>query len=252
MASVEEYLRYIGVENIRQPDIDFLRELHSKHLLKIPFENLDIRFGRRIEISEEAFIEKILRRKRGGFCYELNGAFAWLLEQLGFTLSRLSARVGRASGGYGPEFDHLTLLVHLDEDYLADVGFGTSSLYPVPLSGVPVESTIRPYRIDRRENDTYYYQTLEEGNWKDLYFFTLTPHTLAEYAGMCAYHQENPDSPFVRGTILCTKATATGRVWVRGDKFIEMTAAGQAEREIDIPERDRLLHEYFAIDVTEQ
>lgn len=252
MSTVEEYLRYIGIHAVRKPDLDFLRELHSKHLLKVPFENFDIRFGRKITISEASFLDKILHRGRGGFCYELNGAFAWLLEQLGFSVSRLSARVVRAVGGFGPEFDHLTLLVHLDEgEYLADVGFGTSSLFPVSLTGDPVEETIRPYRIHRTD-EGYLYQSFEEGNWKDQYVFTLATHPLEAFTGMCQYHQESPESPFVKGTILCTKATADGRIWVRGDKFIEVTSHGQTERDIDITERDRLLKEHFAIELSDQ
>lgn len=251
MGLVDDYLRYIGIDKAREPDLEFLRELHAKHLLKVPFENLDIRFGVPIRIDEGAFIDKILQRRRGGFCYELNGAFAWLLEQLGFKVSRLSARVKRFTGGFGPEFDHLTLRVHLDDDHLADVGFGTSSLYPVPFSGSPVENTIKPYRIQRKDDGDYTYQSFEDGQWKDEYLFSLTDHRLEAFAGMCSYHQESPESPFVRGVLMCTKAVPAGRIWIRGDKFIETTAAGETEREIDIPERDRLLQEHFAIELTD-
>jgi N-hydroxyarylamine O-acetyltransferase len=253
MASVDEYLRHLGIDKAREPDLAFLRELHAKHLCKVPFENIDIRFGVPITIDEAAFIDKILKRNRGGFCYELNGAFAWLLEQLGYRVSRLSARVSRFTGGFGPEFDHLTLLVHLDEgDQLADVGFGTSSLYPVPLNGTPVENTIRPYRVYAMEDGTYSYQSFEGDQWKDQYYFSLTSYPLLAFGEMCSYHQENPESPFVRGTILVTKATPFGRIWVRGDKFIETRATGDTEREIDIAERNRLLQEHFAIELTDQ
>jgi N-hydroxyarylamine O-acetyltransferase len=252
MGSVDEYLRYIGIDKAREPDLDFLRELHSKHLLKVPFENLDIRFGVPIRIDEGAFIDKILLRKRGGFCYELNGAFAWLLEQLGYKVSRLSARVKRITGGFGPEFDHLVLHVHLDDDHLADVGFGGSSLYPVPFSGSPVENAIKPYRLQRKDDVDYAYQSFEDGAWKDEYLFSLTDHPLEAFSGMCTYHQESEESPFVRGVLMCTKAVPAGRIWIRGDTFIETTAAGETESEIDISERDRLLQELFAIDLTKQ
>jgi N-hydroxyarylamine O-acetyltransferase len=252
MDAVQEYLDYIGITEAREPDLDFLHELHSKHLLTVPFENLDIRNGRPIDINEQSFVDKILHRKRGGFCYELNGAFAWLLEQLGYKVSRLSARVGRAVGDYGPEFDHLTLLVHLEEDHIADVGYGTSSQYPLPMNGTLVPNTLKTYRIHRTDDGMYMYQSLENGDWHIEYLFTLTDHPLQSFSDMCTYHQSSPESPFVRGSMLCTKATPTGRIWIRSDKFIEQTSAGETERVIDSVERDRLLKEYFAIDLTEQ
>jgi len=101
-----------------------LSGLHKKHLLSIPFENLDIHLGRPIILSEDAFYEKIITHKRGGFCYELNGSFEALLTGLGFNVRILSARVAGKSGGFTPEFDHMTLLVTMKGRWLADVGFG--------------------------------------------------------------------------------------------------------------------------------
>lgn len=110
--------------SIDRPSIDLLRSIHRAHLFTVPFENLDIHLGRQIVCDEERILRKIVNEHRGGFCYELNGAFAALLRALGFRVTLLSARVAREGGGYGPEFDHLTLGVDLDEPWLADVGFG--------------------------------------------------------------------------------------------------------------------------------
>ena len=85
--------------------------MHRAHLLAVPFENLDIHLGRPISLDQDALFGKIVTRRRGGFCYELNGLFALLLRELGFEVTLLSAGVARADGGFGPEFDHLTLLV---------------------------------------------------------------------------------------------------------------------------------------------
>ncbi|TDI15991.1 MAG: arylamine N-acetyltransferase, partial [Acidobacteria bacterium] len=90
---INAYLKRIGYRGSRQPTAETLRQLHRAHLLAVPFENLDIPLGHPIVLSLPSFYDKIVRRRRGGFCYELNGLFGWLLEQLGFTVVMLSARV---------------------------------------------------------------------------------------------------------------------------------------------------------------
>src|SRR5215470_1616306 len=110
------------------PSLPLLRRLHAAHMLAVPFENLSIHVGEPISLGVDALYDKIVRRRRGGFCYELNGLFAWLLRHLGFTVTLLSARVAQPDGGFTPEFDHLALVVpDIDgADWLADVGFGDS------------------------------------------------------------------------------------------------------------------------------
>ena len=107
------YLERIGYRGRIRLNPDVLRSLHMRHLLSIPFENLDIHLGRPIILSENALYDKIIKHHRGGFCYELNGLFAGLLDDLGYRVSMLSARVARKSGGFSPDFDHMTLRVQL-------------------------------------------------------------------------------------------------------------------------------------------
>src|SRR5207248_10925077 len=118
------YLERIGYRGRIRPGPDLLRELHRKHLLSIPFANLDIHLDRPIILSEKAFYDKIIREHRGGFCYELNGLFATLLDELGFKVSMLSARVARKGGGFSPKFDHMTLHVQLENPCIDYVVFG--------------------------------------------------------------------------------------------------------------------------------
>src|SRR4051812_21511122 len=106
------YLARIGYAGSLAPTIETLRALHRAHLHAVPFENLDIHLGRPIKLDRGAFFRKIVGERRGGFCYELNGLFADLLAFLDFDVSLLSARVAREAGGFGPEFDHLAVLVH--------------------------------------------------------------------------------------------------------------------------------------------
>src|SRR5215208_6825945 len=127
------YLSRIGHTGPRDPTIDTLRALHRAHLAAVPFENLDIHAGRPIRLDRSAFFRKIVGERRGGFCYELNGLFGALLEALGFEVTLLSARVAREGGGFGPEFDHLVLLVSAGGRWIADVGFGRSFEEPLSL-----------------------------------------------------------------------------------------------------------------------
>jgi len=99
-----------------EPSLPLLRTLHEAHLLAVPFENLSIHYGQPIILGEEALYDKIVRRRLGGFCYEVSGLFAWLLRHVGFTVTLLSARVAQADGGFTPEFDHMALLVHQVDD----------------------------------------------------------------------------------------------------------------------------------------
>src|SRR2546427_7197223 len=96
----QSYLKRIVYRGSVRPSIDVLRRLHVRHLLSVPFENLDIHLGRPIILDQELFYNKIVRDRRGGYCYELNGCFAWLLRELGFRVSMLSARVAGKNGGF--------------------------------------------------------------------------------------------------------------------------------------------------------
>ncbi|MEO6393687.1 MAG: arylamine N-acetyltransferase, partial [Pyrinomonadaceae bacterium] len=123
---LDRYLTRIGYAGSTEVSPQTLRDLQLAHLYSVPFENLDISAGRYIRLDLDRLFEKIVNERRGGFCYELNGLFSAMLRSLGFSVDRLAAGVANKSGGFGPKFDHLTLLVHLPEPYLADVGFGDS------------------------------------------------------------------------------------------------------------------------------
>jgi len=130
--TVMAYLNRVGVTAPTVSDAAGLRTLHRAHQRTVPFENLSIHLAEPISLDERDLIDKIVRRRRGGFCYELNGAFALLLEALGAQVSRVAARV-YGEAGLGPPFDHLALIVRPADGsgpWLADVGFGSHSDYP--------------------------------------------------------------------------------------------------------------------------
>jgi N-hydroxyarylamine O-acetyltransferase len=220
---VPAYLARIGYSGPTSPTSATLRALHRAHLLGVPFENLDIALGRTIVIDEDAFLRKVVDLRRGGFCYELNGAFAALLRTLGFQVTLLSARVGRKEGGEGPEFDHLTLRVDFPEEadsaWLADVGFGDSFLEPLRLKiGEEQADLAGSFRLTELA-ERLQMERLEDGFWKRQYSFTLQPRKLEDFAGMCHYHQTSPESPFTKNDV-CSRATPEGRITLSGMKLI--------------------------------
>jgi N-hydroxyarylamine O-acetyltransferase len=130
---VAAYLRRISVPRPRTVDPAALSRLHRAHQMAIPFENLSIHLAEPVSLDGDDLIHKVVTRRRGGFCYELNGAFALLLRALGAEVVLVAARVYNA-GRLGPPFDHVTLLVHLADGsgpWLADVGFGSHSTCPL-------------------------------------------------------------------------------------------------------------------------
>jgi N-hydroxyarylamine O-acetyltransferase len=216
---VAAYVERINYRGPLEPTIDTLRGLHRAHHLAVPFENLDIHLGRAITLDESQFFDKIVNRRRGGFCYEMNGLFAALLRGLGFDVTLLSARVGSEKGGFGPEFDHLTLLVQLEERWLADVGFGDSFREPLRLDYAGEQAQDgEAYRI-AQEGDLWKLLRSEGSEWNVEYVFTLRPRLLADFAGMCHYHQTSPESHFTRGRI-CSLATPGGRISLADTRLI--------------------------------
>jgi N-hydroxyarylamine O-acetyltransferase len=244
---VQAYLRRIGYAGTTEPTAETLRKLHRAHLLAVPFENLDIALKRRITVDPENSIRKIVERRRGGFCYELNGAFAALLGALGFRITLLSARVAREDGSFGREFDHLTLRVDLEESWLADVGFGDCFVEPLRLfERGEQEQTGRVFRISEFDGGLLLNEKVE-GDWKKHYRFTLQPRQIDEFGEMCYFHQTSPESSFTRNSV-CSRATPSGRVTVTDTRLV-ITRNGQREERplADRQERDRILEEQFGI-----
>jgi N-hydroxyarylamine O-acetyltransferase len=218
---IDAYLARIGYDGPREPSPETLRALHERHLFTVPFENLDIHFGRAVVATEENVVEKVVTRRRGGFCYELNGAFAALLRALGYEVDLLSGRVARAAGGYGPEFDHMALLVHAGgRRWLADVGFGECFTQPLDLDDrAPQHDRAGTYGVEPRGGRDWAMRVLRDGQWADEYLFSLEPHVMADYADRCRFHQTSPESSFTQKRV-CTLATETGRITLRDDRLI--------------------------------
>lgn len=246
---IEPYLKRIVYNGPLTPTAGTLRDLQVAHLLAVPFENLSIHSDETIVLDDDALFTKIVEKRRGGFCYEMNGLFAALLRALGFEVSMLSAGVSKAEGGFGPEFDHMALLVTLDQRWLVDVGFGDSFLEPLLMDerGEQEQANGR-YRIVAADEHLILERRRDAEDWQRQYRFTLQPHEYADYGEMCLYHQTSPDSHFTKGRI-CSLATHDGRLTLSGMRLITTSAGGERNERLleSQDEYDRILREQFGI-----
>jgi N-hydroxyarylamine O-acetyltransferase len=242
------YLARIGYTGPLDPDPEMLCALHLAHLYRVPFENLDISLGREIRCDETCFLHKIIELRRGGFCYELNGAFAALLRALGFPVTLLSARVAREDGSASPDFDHLALRVDLEDPWLVDVGFGDSFLEPLRLqSDIEQEQGRQRFRIVEVGDAMIVQRKIDEAPWKSQYQFTQRPHQLADFEERCRYQQTSPESHFTRQRI-CTLPTREGRITLSDLKLIRTVGKAREERMLANEEEWRAaLIEYFGV-----
>lgn len=246
---IAPYLERIGYTGTPTANEETLRALHRAHMLAVPFENLNIMLKRPIDLSESALYHKIVENRRGGFCYELNGMFAALLRQIGFQVDFLSAGVWMGEG-FSPEFDHMALLVHLDEDWLADVGFGDCFVEPLRFVA-DEEQTVSngTYRLVQREDHRWLLQAKHsDGTWANEYHFATTPYLMADFEPRCAW-QQTPESHFTKRRI-CSRATPEGRITISDHRLI-VTRHGEKEElqlgsEATVKEA---LQEHFGVDL---
>jgi len=179
-------------------------------MLAVPFENLDIHLGSRLVLDREANYEKIVGRRRGGWCFELNGLFAGLLEALGFEVTLLGSRV-HGTDWVSQDLAHLLLRVDLDQPYVVDVGFGEGRFDPLPLSSI-ADDTI-PH-LDGMS-----------------ILLSREPRKLTDFQEMCDHLQTSPDSGFVR-TRVAHLSLPDGRFSLRELALMQERGGERTEREL--------------------
>jgi N-hydroxyarylamine O-acetyltransferase len=250
LANAQDYLARIGAQAPKGPTPECLRELHAAHLRAVPFENLDVHRGVPIVLERDRILQKVVVDRRGGFCYELNTAFHWLLTELGYRVTFLSAEVARPEGGFGIPFDHMALLVEIDGDaWLADVGFGDSFLHPLRfVEGEVHEETEYRYRLKRFEPYWHLERApIDSDDYGPQYRFTTVPRLLADYLGGCEYHQTSPDSTFTQ-KVVATRALEEGRVTVTRDRILLREGRSRSETPLADDKAFRsALHRHFGI-----
>lgn len=231
------YLDRVGLDDEPRPDLAGITELHRAHLHAIPFENLDIHLGQRIRLDPDHLFEKLVTRRRGGFCYEQNALFARVLSHLGVGVTLLSSRVASGPRGWGPPFDHMTLKITLDRDYLLDVGFGDSYRDPLPLEHWQLDSSGVTYRAHRRDDGIVVQHLADDPRLGRMYLTDPTPRRIDEFAPMCRFQQTSPDVWFTRSWVV-TLPLPDGRMTASPGSFTR--SRGGIKRRQEVSSRTEL------------
>ncbi|MFJ9863760.1 arylamine N-acetyltransferase [Streptomyces sp. NPDC101165] len=262
---LDAYLERIGWEGGRRADLSTLRGVHLAHALSLPFENLDPLSGRAPSLAPGDLMAKIVRGRRGGYCYEHNTLLRLALEALGFGVTVLAGRVvlGAEKLESRPR-THMTLRVEVSGEprpYLADVGFGAAGalLAPVPLTvGEEFEAAGRRHRFVHLPHggplELWALQTYDRGarDWVSQYAFTMEPFFAPDFEVFNWHVGTNPRSPFTHRPYL-QRTTPERHLALDGDRLVETRADGTVtERRLaDEAEARRVVEEEFGIAVPE-
>jgi len=245
--NTEIYLNRINFVGEIKPNLKFLAELQKSHLFNVPFENLDIHNKIPILLDIDRIYEKIVLNNRGGFCYELNGLFYELLIALNFDAKRISARVFKNELGYSPEFDHMAIIVKIENsEYLVDVGFGDFIFEPLKLElGRIQHDPSGNYQIDKFDEQYYRVSKFTNNQMLPEYIFTKIERELVEFSGMCKYHQTDPNSHFMQKRLISVP-TENGRVTITGNRLKINNNNSVTEKELkdEIEFKNELLNLY--------
>lgn len=248
---LQAYFDRIGFSGPARPDLATLQALHRGHALAISYENFDVQLGRPSTIEPSAAFDKIVRRGRGGWCYEMNGLLGAALEAVGFKVTRLAGGVHRGTLGDAMVGNHLVLLVELEDGpWIADVGFGDGPRDPFPLREGPVVSEGFEYRLEH----------LPDGWWRlhhrpdagpPHFDFRTTPADPALLEAKCQELQTSPQSSFVLNAIAQRHARGEIRL-LRGRVFRRVRPDGHDEHVIgSADEFVAVLRDEFELDLPE-
>jgi arylamine N-acetyltransferase len=231
---VAAYFDRIGYRGPAEPTVETVHALVAAHNGSIPFENLDPLMGIPVaDLGAAALTDKLVHRRRGGYCYEHNGLMGYVLEQLGFGVDRLAGRVIWLNpGGPLPAQTHQVLSVTVpgvDGRLLVDVGFGGQTLTsPIRLQAGPVQETRHePYRISER-GDALQLEAQVRGEWQPLYIFTTRPQPRIDLEVGSWYVSTHPNSFFVTG-LTAALVTGEARYNMRG-RNLAIHSAGETQK----------------------
>jgi N-hydroxyarylamine O-acetyltransferase len=248
--NIGAYLNELGLLK-ELPSKNYLRQLHRAHLIRFPFENLDVHLRKNIVLQIRPIFNKIILSKRGGFCYELNLLFYHLLIHLGYDCQLISAKTyNQNTDSYGKEYDHMAILVKIQQDiYLCDVGFGNGVIYPVKLETEILQMDHTHYvQFTQDVDETFFLRKSNDGHsFQTLYQFEPKMREPIEFIDMCNYHQTNPQSFFV-GKKIITKLTEAGKITLT-DELLKIQEKGSTHEIVVLNEDDfyTKMEEHFGI-----
>lgn len=235
MNKIAAYFERIGLEIPEKivPDSELLKQLQFAHCTTVPYENLDIIRGIPLSLNEDDLFEKIVIRKKGGFCFELNGLFGWLLRQLGYEVTDVAARYLRGESTI-PMRRHRVLIVKATDGlWLADVGIGeVCPRYPLRLEEGKEQSQFDEcYRFDKAPFLGWVLMDRHHGEWRQFYSFTEEPQLIVDFIAPTFYCEKHPDSPFFPDEMFSLK-TSEGRITLDGHIYKEFRNGNVTVKEL--------------------
>jgi len=222
---VLHYLNHIDLEAEEiVPSVELLKDIHKNHLLKVPFENLDIINGCKLSMNPEEIFKKIVLNNRGGICFETNSFMHSILNMIGFNVKRVSASFWNDELlKWNLDFSHLALIVSIDEnEYLFDVGIGGGFLEPLLLKdGYEYSDANGSYQVVKADDNEFNLRHLEENEWKDFLKINTLSRNQDEFSEQCDYFQTSKETIFTQKKIV-SKTTLNGKVTLT-DKVLKVT-----------------------------
>ncbi len=248
---LRNYFRRIGYTGTSHPNIDVLNSVLRHHICAIPFENLDVQFGRPVTTNVDAAYEKIVTNGRGGWCYEQNGLFGLALSEIGFDVTRVAAAVMRQDRGDAAEANHLCLLVRIPgsgDSCLVDVGFGGSMINPIPL--IEAEYEQAPFQIGLKKAPDLRWRFWEDdGGGEFSYDFASETADESALSHRCDFLQTDPSSGFVLNMVVQLR-TPKEHKSLRGRVLRILSTTGTESRILSsADELLEVLSHHFSLDV---
>lgn len=235
---VEAYFKRIGLEMPENivPNGALLRKLQFAHCTTVPYENLDILRGVSISLDMDDVYNKVVERGRGGYCFELNGLFAWLLKELGYGIHEYAARYLRGESSIPMRRHRVFTAEGVDGTWLCDVGIGeVCPRDPIKMElGTVQEQFGESYRLRHDDFLGYVLEDLHKGEWRDFYSFTDELQIPEDYVAVSFYCEQHKDSPFNKKEMFSLK-TSQGRITLDGNIFKEFTGDKVTVKEL-LPE----------------
>jgi N-hydroxyarylamine O-acetyltransferase len=228
------YFARIGYDGPRTPTLETLRAIQLLHPKAIAFENLDPLLGIPVRLDVESLQRKLIKSRRGGYCFEHNGVLLLALRALGYRVSGLAARVvwNQPDRSVVPPRSHMVLRVELEDDvYIADVGFGMSPTAPLRL--VPDVAQETPHESFRllHSDGHFTLQCNLKGHWTSFYLFDLQEQAAVDYQVANHYVSTWPTSHFVT-SLIAARATADGRYGLRNNRLSIHRLNGESEQRV--------------------
>jgi N-hydroxyarylamine O-acetyltransferase len=245
--SIDPILHRIGHHGRMAADLETLFALHLAWRQAVPYENLDIQLGRPISLEPDALFDKLVRRRRGGYCYEQNAGLAMLLRLAGFQITMVEAGVLRAARGEAMWGNHNALLVDLDgRRWLADAGIGDGFVEPLPLREGPHTQGDLTYRLERLDADTWRFHHHPGGTIAS-YDFRLRPREIADFAARSRDLSTSAESAYVT-TLMAARPIAGHTLVLLSRTLRRLGADGMTSRTIaDADEFARTLSTDFLV-----